>query len=184
MAGRQDIVNGAIYEADFGHWKPSDSEMVTIFTTAGLKPPTPADLKKFRTATGNVSVGGSSIAWCGIFATFALKHYGGLDVHWEYWKKGKKTGLVGPGVNWTGSVEGMRPGDVAVVRGPADKPTHHHFIVTAIDYAANTLQSVDGNSTHNEIVWHTNKKIRYANTSTDPDAKAAKTIYGHYKLNI
>lgn len=176
MASRQEIVNQAIWEANYDHWKPSDDEMVDIFTTAGLNAPSKSDLKKFRTATGNISINGQSIAWCGIFATYVLKKWGGLEVKWS------NGGIVGAGVNKTWNRDGMRAGDVAVVRGKLDskgRGVHHHFIITAIDYAANTMQSVDGNSTNNEIVWHTNKKIIY--TGADKDSY---TPYCHYKLKI
>jgi hypothetical protein len=179
MGTRNDIADSAIWESNFGHWKPTDREMINIFTIAGLKPPTAADLAKFKTASGNVPVNGYSISWCGIFAAYVLKRWGGLDVRWKYWVKGKPSGLIGPGVNYTAGSSGMRPGDVAVITG-ADKNgnrTDHHFIVTHVDYSKNVLHSVDGNSTNNEIVWHTDKKIKGNKKSTD-------NIYGHYKLAI
>ena len=56
----------------------------------------------------------------------------------------------------------MRPGDIAVIRNNVNNKgqyLHHHFIVTKVDQANNRLESVDGNSTNNKIVWHTNRKI-------------------------
>jgi hypothetical protein len=184
MTTRVEIVKQAIWEAANSSWKPLGYEMVNFFTEAGLTPPNAADLAKFQLNNrGNIKLGSTSIAWCGIFATYVLKRYGKLDVHWEYWKKGKPSGLLGPGVNKaTGStlnLQGIRPGDVCVIQGPKDDPKHHHFIVTHVDLGRNLLQSVDGNSTNNEIVWHKDKKIFY-----DAKTKAEKQIYAHYILNI
>ena len=175
MATRNEIVNWAIWESNYGSWKPTDYEIVEIFEQAGLSPPTARDLKKFATASGNVPVNGKSIAWCGIFTTYLLKKWGKLDVKWS------GGGIVGKGVNKTWDNKGMKAGDVAVVRGK-DKnggPVHHHFMITHIDYPTNVLQSVDGNSTNNCIVWHTDKKIYYSGAD-----KNIYTPYCHYKLNI
>ena len=174
MATRIDIVNWAIWEANYDHWKPTDDEMKEIFIAAGLAAPSKGELNKFRTAPGNIVINGQSLAWCGIFATYVLKKWDGLDVNWV------SGGIRGAGVNKTWGRDGMRPGDVAIVRGPLDKKgrgTHHHFVITEIDYAKNTLQSVDGNSTNNEIVWQTGKKIVYKGADDAP-----YTPYCHYKL--
>ncbi len=195
MATRLDIVRKAKWEANAdasvngGHWKPTSDEMTEIFTVAGLPAPSKGDLELFKSAHGNIVlgstydkkkkmyVGGKSTAWCGIFATYVLKKWGGLDVKWVW-----GDGIRGDGINKTWDHNGMRPGDVAVVKGKPDvhgQFVHHHFIITDIDYSKNTLQSVDGNSTNDEIVWHTNKKIVYAGKDD-----TAWTPYCHYKLNI
>jgi hypothetical protein len=49
MALRSEIVKWAIWESDFGEWKPSAEEMQKFFRTVGLDPPTDADMKKFQT---------------------------------------------------------------------------------------------------------------------------------------
>lgn len=179
MATRLDVVDWALFEANawYGdtHWKPTSIEMIDIFTTAGLTAPSNGDLEKFKKASGNISINGQSIAWCGIFACYVLKKYGGLDVKWVYGK-----GIVGTGVEKTWSAKGMRPGDVAIVRETPDskgKAVHHHFVVTRVDYASNSMESVDGNSTNNEIVWHKNKKIYHS-------GKPGLDVYCHYKLKM
>ena len=193
MATRLYIVRKAKWEAnayasaDGGHWRPTADEMIEIFTVAGLKAPSRGDLERFKSAHGNIVigssydtkkkmyVGGTSTAWCGIFATYVLKKWGGLDVKWIL-----GTGIRGAGVNYTKGHNGMRPGDVAVIRGKLNadgKAVDHHFVITDIDYSQNTLQSVDGNSTNDEIVWKTGKKIVYAGADD-----ASFTPYGHYKL--
>lgn len=40
MALRSEIVKWAIWESDFGEWKPSAEEMQKFFRTVGLDPPT------------------------------------------------------------------------------------------------------------------------------------------------
>ncbi len=40
MATRLSIVDMAIWESNYGSWKPSGAEMVEIFQTAGLQSPT------------------------------------------------------------------------------------------------------------------------------------------------
>ncbi|MES2675873.1 MAG: hypothetical protein V4660_16655 [Pseudomonadota bacterium] len=195
MTTRLFIVRKAKWEAnayesvDGGHWKPTSDEMTEIFTVAGLAAPSKADLERFKSASGNIVlgskydtktksyVGGQSIAWCGIFATYVLKKWGGLDVKWVW-----GDGIKGAGVNKTWDHSGMRPGDVAIVRGKLNakgQAVHHHFIITDIDYSENTMQSVDGNSTNDEIVWHKNKKIVYSGADN-----ASYTPYCHYKLSI
>jgi hypothetical protein len=178
MALRSEIVDRAIFEADFGQWKPSAEEMKTFFSTAGLTPPTDADMKNFQTWGSNVPVNGYSTAWCGIFACYVLKHWGGLDVRWQ--RGGSSPGINGGGVKKVYDYRYVRPGDVGVVRGRKLQNGNylwHHFIVTAIDYASNSLESVDGNSTGNKIVWHPDKKIRYSG----PDDHT-KSVCAYYRL--
>ncbi len=175
MATRDDIVNWAIWEADYGSWKPSSEEMIEIFTMSGLPAPSAANLKDFATRGSNIAYGGGSIAWCGIFACYVLKKWGCLDVRWQF-----GTGLVGKGVIKRMDYQSyrfMRPGDVAVIRNNVNSKgqyLHHHFIVTAVDVASNHLESVDGNSTGNKIIWHANRKIE---NSSDNFLKQPYCIY-------
>jgi hypothetical protein len=180
MATRLDVVDWALFEANawYGdtHWKPTSTEMIDIFTTAGLTAPSNGELEKFKKAASNIVIGGQSKSWCGIFACYVLKKYGGLDVSWSL-TKGR---MLGTGFDLTWSGKGMRPGDVAIVRETPDSKgaaVHHHFIVTKVDYTANTMESVDGNSTNNEIVWHTNKKIFHSKNKN-------LSVYAHYKLKM
>lgn len=161
MATRDDIVNWAIWEADYGSWKPSSDDMIEIFTQSGLPAPTASNLKDFATRASNIAYGSGSIAWCGIFACYVLKKWGHLNVRWQI-----GTGLVGKGVIKRMDYQAyrfMRPGDVAVIRNNVNANgnyLHHHFIVTAVDVSGNRLESVDGNSKNNKIVWHTDRKIQ------------------------
>lgn len=180
MPIRDEIVNWAIWESNFGEWKPSADEMQSFFRTAGLTPPTDQDMKKFQTMGSNVPVQGHSTAWCGIFACYVLKHWGGLDVWWQ--AGGNKPGINGAGVKKVYDYRFMRPGDVAVIRGKQMQNGNylwHHFVVTDIDYDSNHLESVDGNSTGNKIVWHTGKQIRYSG----PDA-SSKSVCAYYKIPV
>jgi len=177
MPVRDEVVRWAIWEADYGAWKPSSGEMTEIFEVAGLGPPSHSDLENFKTRGSNILVGGKSVAWCGIFATYVLKKWGGLNVKWVY-----GTGIVGHGaVKKVWDYRFMRPGDVAVIRNKvnsAGQYLHHHFIVTDISYSGNEMDSVDGNSTGNKIVWHTGRKIKYSGT----DSNFLKRPYCYYQL--
>lgn len=162
MPVRDNVVEWAIWEADFGSWKPSSHEITEIFEVAGLQPPSGSDLENFKTRASNILVGGKPIAWCGIFATYVLKKWGGLNVKWVY-----GTGIVGQGITkkvW--DYRFMSPGDVAVIRNKVDgngNYLHHHFIVTDVRYSGTHLAhlaSVDGNSTGNKIVWHPEREIQ------------------------
>jgi hypothetical protein len=66
-----------------------------------------------------------------------------------------------------------------VVRGKLQNGKYlwHHFIVTAIDYDSNSMESVDGNSTDNKIVWHTEKTIRYSGADAH-----LKSVCAYYKI--
>jgi hypothetical protein len=160
MAARNDIVDWAIWEADYGSWKPSAEDMIEMFKVSSLPPPSPANLKDFATRGSNIAYGNGSIAWCGIFACYVLRKWGRLEVRWV-----PGTGLTGKGVKKHMDAQAyrfMRPGDVAVIRNNVNgqgQYLHHHFIVTRVDPSANHLESVDGNSAGNKIVWHTKRKL-------------------------
>lgn len=172
MPIRDDIVNWAIWESNYGEWKPSGEEMVKFFQTAGLTPPSLRQAQEsMETMGSNVRVGNMSIAWCGIFACYVLRHWADLDVKWI-----SGSGIAGKSVKKVYDYRYIRPGDVAVIPGKQNAKGHrlwHHFIVTAIDYGSNHLESVDGNSTRNQIVWHTNKRIRYTGSTAYDNSIAA-----------
>ncbi len=174
MPIRDYVVNQAIWESNYGTWKPSAEEMRDIFKIADLDPPTLAQAKDSLTnLSGGIKMGGQVIHWCGIFACYVLKYWGGLDAKWVL-----GLGMKGDVIKRTG-YQNIRPGDVAWIRGKANKSGNyawHHFIVTDIDYATNYLESVDGNSTSNSIVWW-DKKIKYSGSDA-----ADKNIWGYYQL--
>ncbi len=176
MPVRDNIVNAALWEASWGSWRPDGEEMTKFFENVGLSPPTANDLKKFAGMISNVPVNGISTAWCGIFACHVLKHWGGLDVKWVLGK-----GIVGKAVKKVWDYRFMQPGDVAVIRNKADSKgnfMHHHFIVTQVDYAANTLQFVEGNGDQNSIHWRTDRKVNQSSSS----ANHLKRPYAYYQI--
>lgn len=179
MAIRDNIVEMAIWEANYGQWRPEADEMVRFFEECNLDPPTDDDLTKFATMQSNVPVNGASTAWCGIFACYVLKRWGGLDVHWEY-----GTGIVGD-VKKVWDYRYMRPGDVAVIRNKAyvDKHgqtnyLHHHYIVTEISYDENTHSLVEGNGNNNKIWWRSDRAINQSPASSN----SLKRPYAYYQL--
>lgn len=176
MPIRDEVVEWAIWESNFGNWKPTPDEIRTFFQTAGLTPPTAAQAQNSLTNLNNgIKFGGVTIHWCGIFATYVLKHWGGLDVKWV-----SGAGIKGSGVTRRSGYQNIRPGDVAWIRGKANAQGNyawHHFIVTKINYGSNYLESVDGNSTGNSIIWY-DKKIKYSGSDA-----ADKDIWGYYQLN-
>lgn len=176
MPIRDTIVDSAIWESDFGQWKPSGEEMASFFSTAGLTEPSDSDLAKFQNQTSNIVVNGQSIAWCGIFACYVLKRWGGLDVKWV-----PGVGMKGSSVTKVWDYRYIRPGDVAVIRNKvnaAGQYLHHHFIVTDIDYDANLMDSVDGNSTNNQIVWHIGRQL----TQSSQESNFLKRPYAYYRV--
>ena len=202
---RDKIVEKAIWEANKGTWKPTPQEIQDFFRVAGLYPPTLAMAKGSleggntlypKLANGVWSPAGGKdaqgnpkvmvIHWCGIFACYVLKKWGGLSV---YWASG--VGIKGSGVKRIDdpvNLDGLQPGDVAWIRGKADSKGHytwHHFIVTKVDRKSNQLESVDGNSTGNTISWHSNDSPAAAPgpkklTGNDDDNR----IRGYYQLNV
>lgn len=176
MAIRDSVVEWAIWESNYGSWKPSAEKMQTFFSTAGLNPPSTSQASySLENRSSGISMGGIVIHWCGIFATYVLKHWGGLDVKWI-----AGSGMSGSGVVRRSGFQGIVPGDVAWIRGkanPSGQYAWHHFIVTDIDYSSNYLESVDGNSTNNSIVWH-DKQVQYYGYDA-----ADKQIWGYYHLN-
>ncbi|MGH7471377.1 MAG: hypothetical protein ACRENP_25790 [Longimicrobiales bacterium] len=176
MPIRTDVVDWAIWESDHGSWKPSAEEIQNIFTTAGLQAPSLTDAENsLRTRSSGIKMGGYVIHWCGIFACYVLKRWGGLDVKWRLGE-----GIKGSGVVRRSGDQNIRAGDVAWIRGAANSSGQyawHHFIVTKVNYGTNKLESVDGNSTNNSIVWHS-KSIRYSGNDA-----ADKNIWGYYQLN-
>lgn len=177
MGVRDKVVDMAIWEANYGDWRPTGEEMVRFFQNAGLTPPTAADQAKFATQTSNVNVDGKSISWCGIFACHVLKQWGGLDVRWG------SSGIVGA-VKKVWDYRFMRPGDVAVIKNKAYVSNgktlymHHHYIITAIDYAANKCSFVEGNGYNNEIWWRSDRPINQSPSSLND----LKRPYCYYQL--
>jgi hypothetical protein len=173
---RDKIIAKAIWEANSGTWKPTVEEMQDFFRVAGINPPTTAMAKgslyggskiypqlpygMWAPAGGKDADGNPKamvIHWCGIFACYVLKKWGGLNVHWA-----SSIGIKGSGV---GRIENdptlaaMQPGDVAWIRGAINSKGQyawHHFIITKIDRGNNQFESVDGNSIGNAINWYSN----------------------------
>src|SRR5664279_3299272 len=98
---RDKIVDKAISEAHKGTWVPKVEEIQDFFRVAGLNPPTTAMAKGSlwggstlyprlpygvwspaggKDANGNPKA--MVIHWCGIFACYVLRKWGGLNAHW------------------------------------------------------------------------------------------------------
>ncbi len=137
--------------------------------------PTLAEAKKTLATLGSGAfVGGGIRHWCGIFACHVL-HYAGVDVSWTLYG-GRMKGNSGYQIQYVPGDRNIRPGDVAVV-----PKAHHHFVVTAIDYDNNQLESVDGNTT-GQYIRQRDKKIRYS-WKDGPDY-ASRNIYGYYRVLV
>ncbi len=77
--------------------------------------------------------------------------------------------MVGDGVTKLPGYQNIVPGDVAIINRAS-----HHFIVSDIDYASNTLLSVDGN-TANQYIRLVSKKIHY--DGSDANTKSVVAFY-------
>ena len=156
MDYRSEIIKQAKWWASPGTYKPTASDFAWICEQAGLNvQPSQADLDYTIKSmpTGNLRIGGSSKAWCGIFAT-AIWAYCGVGAKWTLnWTAALGNILTTQGATWrkVGGSKGIKPGDIAAIAAK-----QHHFIITAVN--ASAVCSVDGNQAGNTIVEYTNWK--------------------------
>jgi hypothetical protein len=191
MAVREQMVQWANWWADPGEYRVYPSHLIEFFKGAGCEDvPSERDATEsmkldtgvylYGTVKGGVYTGGGVRHWCGIFACYLLRNYCGVTgVKWSLLKGGLQ--YDGKAVAWRGGTAGMKPGDIAVI-----SKGQHHFIVTEINEAENTMVSVDGNAGRQSIK-RKNKFIKYSSKSSAANYNAAATSvtpYGYYKILI
>jgi hypothetical protein len=165
VPSRSTIVAEAEWWAAPGEWKPDAESLVWFFEQAQTEQkPTLADAQKALNAGGTgVKVGGQTKHWCGIFACAVLSSVG-VDCRWTLLGgliKGKGvTGALAHTYPLRATSNQLQPGDIAVI-----KRYQHHFIVTDVDYGANQVYCVEGN-TSGQIIRRAVRAIKY--TSAQP----------------
>lgn len=161
MPSRSDIVLRADWWAAPGEWKPDAETLVEFFEQAKTEEkPSLANARAALAAGGTgVKIGTQTKHWCGIFACSVLASLG-VDCRWTL--LGGR--IVGKGVSGPlphsyplrDKSKELRPGDIAIINRH-----QHHFIVTDIDYAANQVYCVEGN-TKGQIIRRAIRPIKYS----------------------
>lgn len=175
MPSRSDIVRKAYYWSSPGEWKPDADTLIWFFETAKTEEkPSLASARAALAAGGTgVKIGAQKKHWCGIFACAVLASVG-VDCRWTL--LGGK--ILGKGV--TGALphayplrkdsKELRPGDIAIINR-----SQHHFIVTDVDYAANQVYCVEGN-TSGQIIRSAVRAIKYHGS------QAAESVSAFYRF--
>ncbi|HMD42901.1 MAG TPA: hypothetical protein VKH45_07500 [Candidatus Acidoferrum sp.] len=166
MAVRDKILDVAEYWVSPGEYRPTEDDLISFFTESGAEAaPTLEEAREALTRLSNgVRVQGQIKHLCGIFACYVLRQ-AGVDVRWTL----LGGNMVGDGVTKLLGYQNIVPGDVAIINRAS-----HHFIVSDIDYASNTLLSVDGN-TANQYIRLVSKKIHY--DGSDANTKSVVAFY-------
>jgi hypothetical protein len=170
MAIRDKILELADWWAAPGKYRPTEEELISFFSEGGAEA-SPTEKEATHALTKlqyGVQVQGRVKHWCGVFACYILRQ-AGVKARWTL-LTGK---IVGDGVTKLPGHRNIVPGDIAIINSG-----DHHFIVTDIDYASNTLQSVDGNAGWQYIRNVKSKKIQYSG----PHA-STKSIVAFYRIN-
>jgi hypothetical protein len=180
---RSTIVQWANWWADPGEYRVYPSHLISFFKLAGCaQVPSEKDATESMKLPYGAYLGGQKEAnirhWCGIFAVYLLRNYCGVTgVSWNL--NGTGLNYDGKSVGWRDGTAGIQPGDIAVIT-----KGQHHFIVTGVDEATNTLTSVDGNA-GNQMIKRKNKFIRYSSKwgNKNYSSEATRiTPYGYYKI--
>lgn len=107
MARRDNIVWGAYFEAGYGEWRVWPEELRAFFRVAGCEQvPTEDEARRSLHLSSGAYVGGQIRHWCGIFACYVLRQYGGLDVRWTLMGGKMVSGDDGVRLRWGN--QGMR----------------------------------------------------------------------------
>jgi hypothetical protein len=166
MSVRDRILELAESWASPGDYRPTADDLIFFFTNSGAEAaPSMAEAQDaLKNLSNGVRVQGQIKHWCGVFACSVLKE-AGVDVRWTLY--GGK--MIGDGVTLLPGSNNIVPGDVAIINHAS-----HHFIVSDIDYARNSLESVDGN-TANQFIRSGRKKIR--ESGTDASTRSVVAFY-------
>lgn len=178
MSTRSRIIDWANWWAWPGEYKPTPEELISFFEGAGTESqPSLKDAKAALAAGGTgVKIYGQTKHWCGIFACSVLRQ-AGVDATWSL-MNGRITGkgVTSPALphaypirSWSHE---MRPGDIAIIRR-----YNHHFIVTDVDYAANQVYCVEGNTKGQIIRWAV-RAIDYGRTQPNETVTAFYRVLG------
>jgi hypothetical protein len=160
LPSRWDIVERAYYWAAPGEWKPDAESLIGYFEQARTEEkPSLANANAALAAGGTgVKIGTQTKHWCGIFACAVLSEVG-VDCRWTLLGgQIKGTGVTGALPHSYPLRKGgnaLQPGDIAMI-----KRYQHHFIVTDVDYAANQVYCVEGN-TKGQIIRRAVRAIKY-----------------------
>jgi hypothetical protein len=163
MSRHDNIVWGAYYESGYGEWRVWPEELISFFKVAGCEQvPTEQEAKRSMQLSTGAYVGGQIRHWCGIFACYVWRRYGGVDAKWTL--HGGKIGPLGDKVRLRWGRQGLRPGDIAII-----PRAQHHFIIGGVN--GTDLWTIEGNTSNQKIVVRERKL-----NPKDAD----QTIYAYY----
>lgn len=164
MAIRDNVVWGAYFESGYGEWRVWPEELIKFFKVTGCEQvPSEADARRSMELSTGAYIGGGAIRhWCGIFACYCLRQYGGLDVRWTL--MGGKIVSPGGAVKLRWGKQGIRAGDVAII-----PRAQHHFLIGGV--SGGDLWTIEGNTKGQKIIVR-ERALR--------PKEANETIYAYY----